>query len=553
MSIPLVFTIIAVYASLTAVQMNTAIFITGYRTALLGTCTLCAINMASEGNTVIPGNFECTLATNPMWTDLSIFTDNMTYVQNLLSKALQFLQQINVRLLYGTSSDEAKVLTGDSRIDGLTSLRTLKKNSDTQTVQYQDRECFETRDGDCDIPHRIYGLTKSYHGFEALFGMFTQDCSELITKDDPIEQIKLKIAPVQQMGSLMIYDLKGGCSAYRIAMVEEQTQQMDLIETIMIVMFVVAIVSTLIGFGLLITTRSILFNVAESSSKMKELDPEADSNERTGMGPAGWKDSYACDCIRIDKQHERVLLYLAALCGSIDTSMNINEQVYQMTNSEEFHDLKETQIALSNYQLIKSERQQMSHGNEGSGMQMIDGEGNQRHIVDESALMNKTQLKDIVKKQLEIAGIVIKTTFHALFDEEHLIHNYKIAHSHKKQHDMQHAAIIRKIQSQMLSLSNSSRTKDGYTLIPSTHAQQLIRLYASWLTDHVQKNDRELVTLLIGKAPESELERIVSIPSELHVPPSYTQFLDSDNASLQDKTLFNRMIKVLKLKKHTPH
>ncbi|KAA6377634.1 MAG: hypothetical protein EZS28_026841 [Streblomastix strix] len=224
-----------------------------------------------------------------------------------------------------------------------------------------------------------------------------------------------------------------------------------------------------------------------------------------------------------------------------------------MTYSEEWNELKDTQIVLSNYQSIKSIRQHASHGNLGSAIQMNIGEGNQHHKVDESALMNKTQLKDIVKKQLEIARIVIRATFHALYDEEHLIHNYKIAHSHKKVHHIQHAALIRKIQSQMLSIANSSHSKDGYSLIPSTHAQQLIQLYASWLTDHVQKNDRELTTLLIGKAPESELERDISVPAELIVPPSYKSFLDSDNASLQDKKLFNMMIRVMKLKLHTSH
>jgi hypothetical protein len=44
-------------------------------------------------------------------------------------------------------------------------------------------------------------------------------------------------------------------------------------------------------------------------------------------GAAAWKDKYTCDCVRIDKQHERLLLYLAGLCGSIDTSMNVNEEI----------------------------------------------------------------------------------------------------------------------------------------------------------------------------------------------------------------------------------
>ncbi|KAA6379151.1 MAG: hypothetical protein EZS28_025322, partial [Streblomastix strix] len=271
MTLPLAFTIISVYASLAAVQLNTAIFLTGYRTSLLGSCMLCAINLANTGSTSIPTNFVCTLSTNPMWNDMSTFTDNQTFIQELLSRALQFLQQINIRLLYGTSSNEAKDVTGDSLIDGITSVRTIKSNSQTQLVQYGDRECFEARDGDCDNPHRIYGLTKSFHGFEALFGLFTQCCYELISKEDPYTEVSISTR-------------QGGCAAYRIAMVDEQTQQMSMLQTTLIIMFIVAILSTLIGFGLLITTRTLLFNVAESSSKMKELDPENDSNERTGMG-----------------------------------------------------------------------------------------------------------------------------------------------------------------------------------------------------------------------------------------------------------------------------
>jgi hypothetical protein len=49
MSFPLAFAIIAVVASLTAIEFNTAIFLTGYRTALYGTCMLFAINLSLKG------------------------------------------------------------------------------------------------------------------------------------------------------------------------------------------------------------------------------------------------------------------------------------------------------------------------------------------------------------------------------------------------------------------------------------------------------------------------------------------------------------------------
>ncbi|KAA6316767.1 MAG: hypothetical protein EZS28_055210, partial [Streblomastix strix] len=139
-------------------------------------------------------------------------------------------------------------ITGDSRIDSITSARTLKKDSETQTVQYNVRECFENREGDCDIPHRIYGLTRDYHGLEALFGLFTQSTSELVTKADPETQIDLLTKPVQMMGSLLIYDLKGGCEQYRLAIVEEQKETTNLLETLLILFFIIAIISTFIGF-----------------------------------------------------------------------------------------------------------------------------------------------------------------------------------------------------------------------------------------------------------------------------------------------------------------
>ncbi|KAA6367143.1 MAG: hypothetical protein EZS28_037330, partial [Streblomastix strix] len=82
-----------------------------------------------------------------MFNDFSSMSPNYTLIQELLGKSLNFLQQINVRLLFGTSSNEASDITGDSRIDSITSARTLKKDSETQTVQYNVRECFENREG----------------------------------------------------------------------------------------------------------------------------------------------------------------------------------------------------------------------------------------------------------------------------------------------------------------------------------------------------------------------------------------------------------------------
>ncbi|KAA6386380.1 MAG: hypothetical protein EZS28_018092, partial [Streblomastix strix] len=483
---PLLFVIIAIFASLKVVEYNTAVFLSGYRTSLLMTCMLCAINLANTGSAKVPGNFECTLSTNPMWSDLSSMTDNQTLF-------------------------------------------------------------------DCDIPHRIYGLTKSFRGLEALIGIFTQACAELIAKVDPYTQITIITSSIQQMGSLLIYDLKGGCAQYRLAMIDEQTKTTQMLQYLLIIFFILALSFTIIGFILIITTRNILFEVAESSTKFTELDPETDASERTGMGASAWKEQYSCDCLRIDKQHQHVLLYLACLCGSLDSQMNINEQIDTLMNSEEGINSVDTQNILQNYHSICMERTQQNQGIVGSQLSLGEGTDND-HInknLNVTTIMSKTQLKELVKKQLAIAAILFRTTFATFIDEEYLIIKYKIPHLHKKAHYIYHATIIRKIQTLMLSIASSSRNKEGPALIPSSYAQSLIRLYSSWLTDHVAKMDRELATLLVGKAPESELERDIPVPNELKVPHSYSQFLDSDNASLQDKTLFNKLVRVLKLKLHS--
>ncbi|KAA6341256.1 MAG: hypothetical protein EZS28_052470 [Streblomastix strix] len=63
---------------------------------------------------------------------------------------------------------------------------------------------------------------------------------------------------------------------------------------------------------------------------MKELDPATDAAERTGMGASAWKEEYTCDCVRFDKEHQIVLLYLAVVCGCIDKTMNVKDKFAEL-------------------------------------------------------------------------------------------------------------------------------------------------------------------------------------------------------------------------------
>ncbi|KAA6377945.1 MAG: hypothetical protein EZS28_026527, partial [Streblomastix strix] len=162
-----------------------------------------------------------------------------------------------------------------------------------------------------------------------------------------------------------------------------------------------------------------------------------------------------------------------------------------------------------------------------------------------TAAFDQTKLQTLGKIIVRLLSIVIRQTFSALADEEHLIIKYKVSHIHKKLHQTQHAAFIRKVQTIALHVAKEARISNKQ--VHSSFAQKIIQLYAGWLVDHVSKVDRELAALLIGKAPESELESDIETHEHLVVPHSYTSFLDSDNASIQDRNLFERMKKMLKL------
>ncbi|KAA6360668.1 MAG: hypothetical protein EZS28_043805 [Streblomastix strix] len=145
-------------------------------------------------------------------------------------------------------------------------------------------------------------------------------------------------------------------------------------------------------------------------------------------------------------------------------------------------------------------------------------------------------------------GILVRQTCGTFADEEQMMDKYRIPRHHSNVHFSQHSVFIRKLYTTMLHIAQSA--ENFKTPIPSTYSQTLIQLYTGWLVDHVSKVDRELAALLIGKAPDSELERDVVLPPDLVVPISYSQFLASDNASLQDRNLFEKLKRMLRLKEY---
>ncbi|KAA6379561.1 MAG: hypothetical protein EZS28_024912 [Streblomastix strix] len=441
-------------------------------------------------------DIKCEYSTNALWNDLIHLSLSTSAKTEQLEKAVALTTAINQLLLYGSNSQYSNQLTGDQLIDGLFCTRTLSKGSLEEEIQFSPRDIFINRPGE---------------------------------SKDINSTVDLRTPAVQIAASLLMFDLQGGCSEYRLAIIDEQQQAEKKMNSLLILFFILAIIATLTGYLLcLIPTRSIIFKIAQGTEKMKDINPASDVNERTGMGAASWKEEYSCDCQRLDKAHQKVLMALAGLCYSLDGEINIQHQINLIEITLQQHQSIDGIQILNNVNEVIRMREEARNNNYCTN-------GDQKQVIDITLSFDEAKLKQlsvIIRKLLEI---LIRVTFSSLSDEEDLITKYHIPHHHKKDHHAQHAVFLRKIQQEILIIARATKQ----------HSKQL---YSGWLVNHVSKVDRELTTLLVGKAPESELESQDLFYYQLSIPQSYSHFLESDSASIQDKNLFNKMLNILELK-----
>ncbi|KAA6377330.1 MAG: hypothetical protein EZS28_027142 [Streblomastix strix] len=216
---PLVYTIVAVVASLQNTKYDHVIFLSGYRTTLMMIMASLACNMAVVFRQKIPKNDEQIppfSVANPFWNTLRHMKNNVSELQNLVGS------QINTIVLLGTANSGIEA-TGDSIIDGATAVRTITSGSQTEVIQYNSTQCFENKIGSCEKQERVYSLFGQFKGLEALLGMLYASATILTNlelKDDQGQQINtitMKTPEIQILISLMIYDLRGGCTRYRAA------------------------------------------------------------------------------------------------------------------------------------------------------------------------------------------------------------------------------------------------------------------------------------------------------------------------------------------------
>ncbi|KAH7819913.1 uncharacterized protein MONOS_15734 [Monocercomonoides exilis] len=527
------FLVISVVSLKTTVRFNNGIFTAGYREAMMCTIAVITINLGSPSFPPMIGEgltFNTTFATNPVWTNLTHLSDDFYTQQKLLAALFEFYTALNDRANMGSDFGES-ARTHDDAVDELEVDKIVASGTKAKDLMMTKTDCLMEDKSICsEMPGRMKGVNGNFTGIEALQSIFVQNCIALINEADPVNAIILNTSGVQVVNSLIMYDLSQGLKSVRMSVRESQVASISQFSVFLYLFFILGIIFTFVGFfGCLFPTKTVLFRVATNSSKMRDLDPSVDLAERTGMGAAGWKDEYSCDCIRMDKEHQQVLLSLALVCSGIDPEIVIKDQLAEIKegNDEEFKSIAE----LVEEKCLKKE------ASAGGNVAMIKS----KQGADDK--LDSADLKEKDNAILKAVMLLVKKTFAALSDEEHLIKKYKMPADHRSRHYSGHASLVKKLQTNILNIEKVA--KKGKSLMAS-QAQQLMQVYVGWLTDHVGKVDRELTALLVGKAPSSEMERDVRL-NQFTVPPSYSQFLESENASLQEKSLFEKMLKILHL------
>ncbi|KAA6356939.1 MAG: hypothetical protein EZS28_047534, partial [Streblomastix strix] len=185
---------------------------------------------------------------NPVWNNLTHMSNDQKVLQVLITSLSQFMGQINQIVLLGSNSEQVSV-TGDEIVDGDTATRTMSAGSQTEVIQYNSTDCFENKKGSCDKENRVYSLYGQFKGLEALLGML--NAATTVISNMAISQqsdVSLKLPEVQIILSLMIYDLRGGCTKYRAAILAEQQEEKNMYSTLLILFFIFGLIAQFIGF-----------------------------------------------------------------------------------------------------------------------------------------------------------------------------------------------------------------------------------------------------------------------------------------------------------------
>lgn len=503
-------------------ELMNSVFISMYRMFCMKFIVTLLTNIADpykeELDTAYTSQYTVPFSTNPITADLSFMSVNSTLQQELVSRAVTFVNALNLRLIQGDYDQNGNFIdTGDSAINELSMVRTITSGSKLNNLMYESVNCYSKEEnGECPEKSHIYGFAGNIQGLESLLSSFLTR-SQVIAAHSNVSSLSVSTSEIQYTNSAMQYDLADGLIEFNSILIQDQSSNTDSYQVILISLFIVSIVCIIAAYAFcFIPSRSDLFNVALTSQKISDLNPNNDSgSERSALGTAAWNDSCLVDCRRFDASHKAVALFAAQLCHAIDPA------TYECK-----HELEELEKWKQDHQfdIEKSRPPEQEDGGFGHGHH----HARKRNLPDGTPKRNHPYYKAVSE--------MIVACFAMFSDEEHLAKKYKLPRAHRNAHYDGHAVLAKKLIAE--GLSTAALISHGKP-ISQKSAANTIQIVATWLNEHVKKQDRELVTLILGSAPESEMEREVPLDTTT-MPPSFKRFLDSDDATFEDSKGFRQ-------------
>lgn len=491
-----------------AVEIDSLICFSQYRTVQLGIMTLLSINIADPdvldtSPTGVP-MITNELSTYPVWNDQRHMSSDCDTVKLILNRTIQFFDALHRKVKEGGKVGTREfILTGDDAIDETSTSRTIYSGSRLSALMMNSQACYEYYPGDCDIPDRIYNHRGDFAGLEGLIQEFL---SQALALTNTSSQPPMSHTSVQFMNTAMNYDLRAGMNNYSTIMVQEFMEKTNSNFVGMVVLFVFTVIFMLVAFFLcLIPTRDTLFKVALCTIKIADLDPSAASSHDA---IAEWSEEYSCDVQRFDDAHKRVVDALRELVQGI----------------EEMED--------GGFGTKEGGEAGQGAGSSGSSGSGGGGGGMEGDEFEDSDLQNRKRLKQLLRA-------FVFGFFRVLSDEEKMMSRAKVSNYHINAHKREHITFIKRVLQSSLRIAVSKVIEAGTGEI--TELTQTVNM---WMSDHMTHTDRELGTLLVGKTSQGRLEKIIDL-TVWEVPPSYVAFLDSDNADLKSREQIENLQRML--------
>ncbi|KAK2963375.1 hypothetical protein BLNAU_1909 [Blattamonas nauphoetae] len=176
---------------------------------------------------------------------------------------ITYYNAIDILANQGSSSQNV-IPTGDQIFDGLSVEPTMKKGSSANALMFESTECMPLDAADC---------------------AHIEAARMIATAPNPYSGMPLSNENVQIMGSLLVYDLRGGFKMFLEAVISEMTKTISVFQILLIISFIVAFFLACVAFfAFIVPTKSLLTTVANGIEALKDIDPAADAADRTGVG-----------------------------------------------------------------------------------------------------------------------------------------------------------------------------------------------------------------------------------------------------------------------------